>query len=237
MNEKELPIIFNSDMVRAILEGRKSQTRRPCTLDLSPNGYKYVARTGEILCHNDYLPPSMLMVPTRRGHVPVQECLQYSPFGIPGDRLWVRENFAGPKRYDRLPPRALQQDHIIPQLAYFAVPVEDRVAGVGKTRPSIHMPRLCSRITLKVVRVWVERLHDISDYDALEEGIQETHLPFAGAHGHSVWHAGRWPTMTMSEIGPRAAFNVLWDKIYGKRPRLSSSENPWVWCCEFRCAQ
>ena len=154
---KERPILFSAPMVRAILDGRKTVTRRifkPDRMTWDANGRytTYAMRGGELST-------------TGSGPFKPSSWLHYCPYGQPGeDRLYVRETWAAPHAYDHLPPRLIPQDARIHYAA-----TEDR--GGLLWRPSIHMPRWASRITLEVTGVRVETLGVISHEDALAEGV------------------------------------------------------------------
>lgn len=191
---KERPILFGAPMVRAILEGRKTQTRRiakprrhPSLLDGSWSD-GYVRDPGN---------REWLMI----------EC----PYGQPGDRLWVREN--GWERPERTPRMMREGADTWAPYYYDADRLtqqdrEDFKAWGFKRRPSIHMPRWASRILLEVVAVRVERMQDISEADAEAEGIDYLrHHPDAdetlsakqlfeclwcGINGPASWDANPW---------------------------------------------
>jgi hypothetical protein len=137
------PILFNGEMVRAILDGRKTQTRRP----VKPQPYT----THPI--HES---------PVYRNKTDTADCLlnrDQCPFGEPGDRLWVRETWE-PFCEGRVLYRADGEDQ------------KNNVNGTSHCwRPSIHMPRWASRIMLEVTGVRVERIQSISGIDAQNEGI------------------------------------------------------------------
>ncbi len=145
MNEK--PILFNDEMVNAILSGRKTQTRRIIKLDHERGMVNPVVRgrNGEISSITCRLAPMLC------------------PLGQPGDQLWVREAFAAGLCTEST-------------LAYRAThKTEDLEEGWGETikwTPSIHMPRWASRINLLITGVRVERLNDISEQDARAEGVK-----------------------------------------------------------------
>lgn len=151
---KERPIIFNPEMVRAILDGRKTQTRRVIKLSHERGMVNPVirGRNGEISSISCRLAPTLC------------------PFGQVGDQLWVRETFGTQVRRDGLGGtgefrvyRASNPDAVKYTTACGkSVPV--------KWTPSIHMPRWASRITLEITAVRVERLNSISDGDAINEG-------------------------------------------------------------------
>ncbi|ASG87580.1 hypothetical protein [Salmonella enterica] len=155
---KERGMIFNAEMVRAILEGRKTQTRRPVnssTADLLDLQKQYPHKKYNIGC----------------------------PFGQPGDRLWVRETWAeaGASAPDLTLYRANYPEHV--PAHYENVPPVD---GIRWT-PSIHMPRWASRITLEITSVRVERLNNISYDDAISEGITQEWTcidPGLGSYAH-----------------------------------------------------
>lgn len=158
---KERPIIFSAPMVRALLAGTKSQTRRVMRDQPYSNGFHFDGR--EILCHNDYLPPSATLLSVRVGRQRYTTSLEEEsgtfahlcPYGQPGDRLWVRETWNGTQGEG---------------LAYKAT--EPEMDGEPWRSP-IHMPRRFSRITLEITGVRVERLREITETDARAEGITD----------------------------------------------------------------
>jgi hypothetical protein len=186
---KERPILFSAPMVRALLAGTKTQTRRELAPDLFVSGGGAVVR----------------MVSVGPATTGIQEVR--CPYG--GSRLWVRETWAAPHTYDHLPPRLIPQDARIHYAA-----TEER--GGLLWRPSIHMPRWASRITLEVTGVRVERLQDISIADAMAEGVVETNANLRGLEPCMEW---------------RYAYEDLWRQINGPD---SWDANPWVWVIEFR---
>ena len=156
---KERPILFNGDMVRAILSGEKTQTRRMV---------KYIPAVGEpdAWCHKkDYQETVHIIGDYRR----------FCPFGKVGDHLWVRETFGCHLIADSLVYRA------------------DKNAMSIRWTPSIHMPRLASRITLEIVGVRVERLQDITDAEARAEGFKDVGA-FADCWNsiYKNWHENPW---------------------------------------------
>lgn len=139
---RERPILFNTEMVRAILDGKKTQTRRPAKERAPDPGNDW----RECLCREI----AAVDVPC----VVCEARFGLCPFGRVGDRLWVRETWgpcAGGVCY-----RADEADTVCPD--------------GGRWIPSIHMPRWASRITLEVTEVRVERLQSISERDAIAEG-------------------------------------------------------------------
>jgi len=178
---KERPILFSGPMVRAILDGRKTQTRR--------------------------------VVKPQEHALQWPACGCATPYGAPGDRLWVRETFtcvAGP---NILPGRVVYR-------------ADEPELDVRWT-PSIHMPRYRSRITLEVISVRVEPLNNISATDAIAEGIE----PYGQLIGLSVYTTFRDYLTGAKDRAARQSFETLWESINGTG---SWDANPWVWVVEFR---
>ncbi len=162
---KERPILFSAPMVRAILEGRKTVTRR---------AVKIQPRTkGDIGSYGQGQPFIRHPDPTKRN----PEC----PYGRPGDRLWVREAWAADAQLDGIAPRDLSQGEPIMYPADGSVRQTGcAMISQGRGRPSIHMPRWASRILLEITAVRVERLQDISEDQAEAEGMNFLrHIPDA----------------------------------------------------------
>lgn len=207
-DKAERPILFSAPMVRAILEGRKTQTRR--VMKHQPQRV-VVPGIGPMLAIQQPRGNDRWLWPNARNEV-VASC----PYGVPGDRLWVRETFIHePADYCR---EASVSIPCRPALTVYRADVED--PREGRWTPSIHMPRALSRIDLEVTGVRVERLQDISENDALAEGAD-------GPHPAS-WHPDA------PEVGPesyRLGFRELWESINGAG---SWEANPWVWVVEFR---
>lgn len=206
---KERPILFSGPMVRAILEGRKTQTRRVWKL---PSWAEWDSMDGGESAGR-LIPKD----PAHRGWYSVDEVA--CPYGQPGDRLWVREAWSQPTTLDPGPTfyRA-NYPECVP--AHFEnVPPADQI----KWKPSIHMPRRLSRITLEITGVRVERLQDISEADARAEGV---------ADGGCL-NCGNPESCGCADPRPdaRDSFCRLWQSINGEQ---SWHANPWVWVVEFR---
>ena len=173
------PILFGGPTVRAILDGRKTVTRRVVALRTS------------------------------------KRC----PYGAPGGRLWVREAWAVAPELDDYSPSHLASLPDLSRVVCYRADGENILgADLGRWRSSIHMPWWASRLDLEVVDVRPERLHDITDEDALAEGVD-------------------WGETTPAPGGPCApaeAFARLWDEINGKRPGCAWRDDPWVWRVAFR---
>ncbi|HDO7157188.1 hypothetical protein [Klebsiella pneumoniae] len=221
---KERGMIFNGEMVRALLSGRKTQTRREVklNLDIACLATTYDWATSLAANHYQGLTEEQIQqkAESLRGVIhPVilangQMVSIICPHGKPGDRIWVRETWA---RYN-----IDQNSH---DIAYRATTPEDWPEE-GCWRPSIHMPRWASRILLEITDVRVERLNAISEEDAEAEGIDMEALYdsqdcYDCIADHNM--TGR-PTVT-------GAFKYLWESIYGEEGWKS---NPWVWVIEFK---
>jgi hypothetical protein len=191
---KERPMLFSAPMVRAIRAGTKTQTRRVV------KGAPLAASSYLLGLHR---PSSQWGI-----HADVDgdagvwrgRC----PYGQAGGRLWVRETWSTHACFDNLPPRDC------PKSIHYTA---DGPIQTGKGRPSIHMPRWASRITLEITGVRVERLQDISDEDLRCEGLQEIIDAGVDHDGYS-----------------RDAWRALWTAINGPE---SWAANPWVWAIEF----
>lgn len=202
---RERPILMAGAMVRALLDGRKTQTRRVV---------KYIPALGE--------------ADAWCGHVQdigrlIGDFKQFSPHGVRGERLWVREAWAADRCYDHLRPSEL-----FPNTPILFAADDGKVArGWHKVRSARFLPKRFARITLEITDVRVHRLQRISEEDARAEGVRRYTEPC----DHS-----RRTCEDVGCIGPtfRAAFADFWDSIYGK---FAWAENPWVWAITFKVAE
>lgn len=200
---KERPILFSAPMVLAILEGRKTQTRR-----------LYKNRK-----HPDF---GCDMAASELVREPQHVIDRICPYGQPGDRLWVRETWAEVGTFDPgLMIYRADYPACVPR-QYENVPPVSEI----KWKPSIHMFRKNSRINLKITGVRVERLQDISEADAIPEGVESDHTEM----GPLYWVPGLMQE-TVSEKSPVESYKKLWEGINGP---VSWAANPWVWVIEFR---
>lgn len=229
---KERPILFGAEMVRAILEGRKTQTRRVAwCFDIHqkmrklepdiPIQWAAAVHPARESGWVSWFPANSkgLAEFTKKQYRQGFQC----PYGQIGDILWVRESISKPMELD-----------ITAKFFtgfYRATEPERKVEWV----PSIHMPRWASRIKLEIIGVRVERLQDISEEDAKAEGIT------APAGEYYAGIAGDRMTVALpddpsliaeGEWRNRFGYRVLWEKINGARASWSS--NPWVWVVEFK---
>lgn len=225
---KERPILFSAPMVRAILDGSKTQTRRvmkPQPREASPGPGIRAAlyRPGDFVWP-DKVPGCSII--SCKPHGPDGWAEENSPYGKPGDRLWVRESHWMDRRDTTL--AVMNVDGFVVarnghETGEKSNPKELSLNHFWKLRPSIHMPRWASRISLEITRVRVERLQDISEADAMAEGAQQTD--------------GGWWTHDKSDPitgnDPIESYRRLWERINGPD---SWTANPWVWVVQFRRA-
>ena len=222
MNER--PILFSSSMVLALLAGTKTQTRRIVKGTVedvrNPEWYGERRLVHSLRCQRPFCETVDDYALACGGY----DCeadgrTDRSPYGSSGDRLWVKETHA-----------------IVPRTAYWhdlSIPHVEREhewaiyranwerTAPSRWRPSIHMPRWASRLTLEITGVRVERLQGITQADARAEGVVDT--------------SGAWeidgPLTDSDRAGPRGAYEALWESINGEG---SWDANPWVWKITFK---
>lgn len=217
---RDIPILFSAPMVRALLAGTKTQTRRVLKVE-PPPGAQRVIRSfqDERLQWAATDPHDMEQGQLVLGDAP--RC----PYGAPGDRLWVRETWAY-----HLHAQTAKRDEDGP----FVYAADGQQALqyrlCDRWHPSIHMPRIASRITLEVTCVRVERLQEISTTDAWAEGIPGSPPPGVTVDRVDEWV--RWSDGVMRE-DPKTGYRDLWESINGAG---SWDANPWVWVVEFKRA-
>lgn len=207
---KERPILFSGALVRALLAGTKTQTRRP--IKPQPNagpraemvnlGYRSWGLfdgdlSGEWRC----------------------------PYGVPGERLWVKETFGFTGRIPTSIHRESIRNRFVANPAWFGYRA-DHPEGGYCWYPSIHMPHAFSRLTLEITDIRVQRLQEISEDDAKAEGVDG----YVGGEGFvsrdalnvepGYWHPHFY----------RQGFRAKWEDIYGD---TSWDANPWVWAITF----
>lgn len=207
---KSRPILFSGPMVRAILDGRKTQTRRivkPQPPDHAIEVFDWRAphiaeslKASDGCYYNDM-----------DGLHYLTKC----PYGAPGDRLWVRESW---REWPNPEGRKLGDDPCMYRAS-------SDPNSLWKWKPSIHMPRKASRITLEITGVRVERLNEITNNEALAEGAGTLPNPCGYADTSHFACCKDYPHK------PVERFQKLWESINGPD---SWSANPWVWVIEFR---
>ncbi|WP_095184978.1 hypothetical protein [Pseudomonas sp. Irchel 3H9] len=205
---KERPILFSAPMVRAILEGRKTVTRRE------------VKKKAALDCLAAGFEPAFLELPGNA---------DLCPYGQTGDRLWVRETWYCDHfevmRGPYLKPNDLDIGEALDDgtLVYAADGLTPYEADQPIWKPSIHMPRWASRILLEITDLRVERLQDISEEQAKAEGVR---LYPDHAELGDWWHVEGIETYSAD---PRKSFELLWSSVGG-----NWEANPWVWVVEFK---
>lgn len=226
---KAHPILFSGAMVRALLDGSKTQTRRAVKFPsftkehwrdpgLGAGEYFKVACYGEDTIHR-------------------VRC----PYGMAGDLLWVRETWAICERHIDL-TKVYYKAHERHSHTEFHQLIETSKVGNlkpswPKFKPSIHMPRALSRITLEITGVRVERLQDISEADCIAEGIikSDDHQTLYRHYGGDKTYAENGYGLQRTVwVQPVPSYRSLWESINGAE---SWAANPWVWVIEFKVHQ
>lgn len=228
MTTKELPVVFSAQEVRAVLDGRKTQFRRlvkGLRLNIGTSNSNYKVLDTHLVNGELYF------LYERNGHK-YRHLTTKCPFGEPGTRLWVRETWQyAAKKYcsctsssifypcdDWMKRTGCKSDRR--EIVYAAE------GGSTKWRSSTTMPRRVSRITIEVTYIRVERLQDISEADAIAEGMQRSRVNYWCGAQHKA-HA--FPRQMASA---KAAYADLWDSKYAKTTPWES--NPWIWRVAFR---
>jgi hypothetical protein len=226
---KEHPILFKGEMIRAIIAGQKSQTRRAMRNQVVSPGIVQLARPGYCEIVNEH-----------GVQIPGFHC----PYGQPGDQLWVREAWS----VEMLSAYGTKDGYHSNYALRYKADLSEREIEVlpGEPdpyiklyenqrfdwRPSIHMPRLASRITLEITGVRVERLQDINEEDAKAEGVERT------VTGDGWRRYSDDPEQESAGLTPCASainsYQSLWSAINGDD---SWNANPWVWVVEFKRVQ
>ena len=210
---KEHPILMNGAMVRAVLDGGKTQTRRVakfkpraagCNLSFS------AMRVGHYMTGN---PGAGFVLHSGAGD---RTFPLICPYGQPGDRIWVRETFSD------VYGAGGDEDRRKKEVMYRANGETDPYVIGGRWTPSIHMPRWASRILLEIVSVRVERLNDCCEADALAEGVKAEPCDHVRLSCEEIGCCG--PTA-------KGMYAALWDQINGAG---AWAANPWVWVVEFK---
>lgn len=217
---KEIPILFSTEMVQALQRatGPKEQTRRLLShktiLHADPDRFRYHGMDEDgFACFEDL-----------EERDPTPWLSIRCPYGQPGDVLWVRETFY---RNIHEPDRIIFEDQM-----------DDRYREFWKKKPSIHMPRSAARIFLEVTGVKAERLQDISEADAIAEGIEDLmanvgtppiYRRYDVTKEEIMAQGGHWEVCADDAID---SFRSLWQSINAARAPWDA--DPWVWAVTFQ---
>ena len=218
---KERGILFSAPMVRALMDGSKTQTRR--VIKDQSIGEHFSHMTDDGRAHLEWLgEPSC---GSGVWDVPEYSANVASPYGVPGDRLWVREAWRAPTGiFDGYPPRDLRPGT---PLRYEADGANSHTTfSPGKLRPSMFMPRWASRILRELVSVRVEQLQDISEVDAVAEGIRISSKVRRSDACYGIYECSMPDGKTHFNDSACALYRVLWEQLNGPG---SWDVNPWVW--------
>jgi hypothetical protein len=225
---KEHPILFSGPMIRAILENRKTQTRRVVKPQPEAAWMDWVINTnlgGDNRYWVDGEPTMHLNM--EKDFSSKGEC----PYGKPGDRLWVREAWAIADIYDKDSGNQGQMPFELGgttqgiSIWYKAGGGKHfKASNPGRWRSPLFMPRAASRITLEITDVRVERLQAITEADAIAEGMYSNTMALAAL--------GLPPETPFISPYHVDKYRIVWESINGKKYPWAS--NPWVWCVEFK---
>jgi hypothetical protein len=199
---KERPILFSTPMIQAILDARKTQVRQ--------------------VVKNQY--ENQLVLVGKKWQHPIGKLWEVAnikcPYGQVGDRLWVRETWHK-SPYGIIYKADWERNWGDDNTKTIALDKDgEKVYVIDKWKPSIYMPRSACRILLEITDIRVERLQDISEKDAIAEGVNQSTCPIMPL-GNSA-----------SVVDWIAGFRLLWDSINAKKHPWAS--NPWVWVVEFK---
>ena len=207
---KETGLMFKAPQVRALLDGRKTQTRRIAKPVRHPD------------LGNVYSPGALVLE-----HEPQHVINRACPYGQPGDRIYVRETARSCRAYEvqGYPPSQWGNKPI--WFEADGTPPGAETAWATKATPAIHLPMFAARIWLEVTSVRVERLQDISEEDAITEGIERADNFF----GCTCWKAYGEPegADVVCPDDPIGSFRTLWESTGG-----DWDANPWVWAIDFK---
>jgi len=202
----EHPILFSTEMVKVILKGNKTQTRR-IFKDTTEH-------------HSPYNPAYLERWKNDSGWENI------CPYGKIGDTLWVRETFAYRIDVD-IDKEREKAKHYLMYKANGGSPYNHmNWHSYTNWKPSIHMPRWASRINLKITDIRIQKLQDVSENDAFEEGMNKQIATYLGISTPESQEEFNFTAC-------RRVFHALWDYINAKRG-YSWESNPWVWCISFR---
>lgn len=219
---KHIPMLYSTTMVQALIANRKTKTRRTKALE-------EVNKRA-----NDWVTP-LQMPCTSDGkwvftaeHGEAQQLRIKCPYGKVGDVIWVRETFCPTGSDEYLNKETNKPFFYLADVEQEYLPsVNASMADYGwKWKPNLHMPKLACRIFLEIVSVKVERLQDITEEDAIAEGVEQ--IADYGTTGYKLYTQ---PDAAFSDIDAKWSFESLWQSINGEQ---SWNDNPWVWVIEFK---
>ena len=214
--KNEYGILMSTPMIQAYMAGTKNQTRRLKELDvinLDPDGWEL-----------DDNPFRANYVVFRRKEDKTETRLVLYPYGKVGGNLWFRETWT------------VFVDGVLPYI--YKADCLPNVAGHVKWKPSLHMPRVAARFTPKLLSYRLERLQDITEDDAINEGLEILHQQ----KEYNIYKGYHGPTVNGGFTNPKIAYENLWDMLNSKpkkgkngkiKPAYPWSSNPWVWVVEF----
>lgn len=207
---KERPILFSTEMVLAILAGTKTQTRRICKIQ-PPSNYQLMRQID---------PPYKYFFGFYQNNLLQDRTEYFNAYGCIGDILWVRETWAEPHYWT---------DNIDSEEYVYKINSHDPIKQV-KWKPSIHMPKQACRIKLRITSIRIERLLDISEQDAIAEGIRQKFGGFVNYINPSNILTESYHYLSRKYSAAQISYFSLWESINGED---SLNKNPWVWVIEF----
>ena len=214
---KERPILFSTDMIRAILDVRKTQTRRIVKVQPTKEYFKIFRDKETLKYFFGHYENHLLQ---EKDNVKFK-----NPYGFKEDVLWVRESFKDTDDIGFVP------DENTPRYLYKA---DDNMNEWKGWSPSIHMPKTACRIHLQITDIRVERLLDISECDAIAEGVKQRFGGYINYVNPNKILSESYPYLSRKYSPAQMSFLSLWEKINGEN---SITANPFVWVIEFKRIQ
>jgi hypothetical protein len=217
---KERPIIMGAESVMAILDGRKTQTRRVIKIQPPEEDYQLLTVIDSTRNKDEGCSHWAKLNESKTNIVIDDGRMFRCPYGIIGDRLWIRETW--------------KQVFDTPKVVTYKSSDPTNING-GKWRSPLFMPRWASRITLEITDIKVERLQDITEEGAIAEGIEfdsgweeQSGEGYCDGVGYMNYETGDLDCIT-----PKESYRTLWNSLNAKRG-YSWESNPWVWVISFR---
>lgn len=197
-------------MIQAILDGRKTQTRREFKLKHCNKKMTWANEPYSIVNDVDF-----------KSQITGEIFIPKNAYGLVGDILWVKETWSINPFYDK------------DNKAKYLYAATDKPFENHKWKPSLYMPREACRLRLKIKSIRVERLMDISEQDAIAEGVRQRFGGFINYANPSNLFTETYPFLSRKYSAAQMSYLSLWEKINGEN---SFEENPWVWVIEFERA-